>query len=129
MGRKEFLKWAKTMNENNTCNHSFSKSMNEPRPRLCIHCKEPEICQACIGYGDIHMCGKEMYQKEKPKPIIDLEYFKNYVETYHHSTHGGSKSIFIKDMLYGIGLAIDGDEYKMANGFAKFIDYLQREIL
>ncbi len=24
------------------CKHSYSKAMNQPHPRLCIHCKEPE---------------------------------------------------------------------------------------
>ena len=112
------------------CSHSYSKGMNEPRPRLCIHCNEPEICQACLGESEIHMCGKEMYMVKTEKPILDLEYFKNYVKTYQHTNHGGSKRIFIKDMLYGIGVAIgEDDEYRMANGYAKFINYLEEEIL
>jgi len=41
-----------------TCNHLYSRSINEPRPRLCIECGEPEECRACLGEGDIHMCGK-----------------------------------------------------------------------
>ena len=26
----------------NLCSHIYSRSINEPRPRLCVHCGEPE---------------------------------------------------------------------------------------
>ena len=39
------------------CNHLYSKGIGEPRPRLCINCGDPEICRACEGDGEIHMCG------------------------------------------------------------------------
>lgn len=42
--------------EKNTCTHIYSRSMFEPRPRLCERCKEPEVCDACNGDSDIHMC-------------------------------------------------------------------------
>ena len=35
----------------------YSRSLNEPRPRMCIHCKEPEVCKACTGTDTVHMCG------------------------------------------------------------------------
>ena len=50
------------------CSHSYSKSMNEPRPRLCVKCGEPEICQVCLGNGDIHICGKT--ESDNPPEII-----------------------------------------------------------
>ena len=40
----------------NSCNHIYSRGLEEPRPRLCMNCKEPEVCDACNGDGDIHMC-------------------------------------------------------------------------
>ena len=38
--------------------HIYSKSFSEPRPRLCVHCGMPEVCEACKGNGGFHMCGK-----------------------------------------------------------------------
>jgi len=43
-------------NKEENCNHIYSRGLGEPRPRLCEHCKKPEVCQACHGDGDIHMC-------------------------------------------------------------------------
>ena len=42
--------------------------------------------------------------------------FKKYVETYKPKHTGGMESVFIKDMLYGIGIAID-DKYRFGSGF------------
>jgi hypothetical protein len=42
--------------EKNICTHVYSRSMFEPRPRLCERCKEPEVCDACNGDSDTHMC-------------------------------------------------------------------------
>jgi dCMP deaminase len=46
----------KTMKEKE-CNHIYSRGLGEPRPRLCEHCKEPEVCKKCAwGWGGRHMC-------------------------------------------------------------------------
>lgn len=46
-------------NEVKICRHLYSKSINEPRPRRCINCGEPEVCKACNGeVGALHMCGQ-----------------------------------------------------------------------
>jgi len=41
--------------------HTYSKSMEQPYPRLCIYCKAPEIIkdQDLIKEGDIVICDKE----------------------------------------------------------------------
>ena len=36
---------------------------------------------------------------------------------------------FIKDMIYGIGLAVNGDKFKMADGYKRFEDLLLNEII
>lgn len=119
------------MGDKKQCIHSYSKSMNEPRPRLCIHCKEPEICLACLGNDSIHMCGKERVQKFKlKKGPVDLAYFKEYVESYQKGNYMNDKNTFIKDIIYGIGLAVSvDDEYKMADGYNLFLKYLAKEII
>ena len=60
--------------------------------------------------------------KEK-KHTVDLEYFKNYVETYSYTQFQYNET-FIKDMIYGIGLAIDGENFKMADGYKRFEEIL-----
>ena len=43
-----------------SCIHMYSRSLGEPRPRLCIHCGEPEVCLKCEDpeSDNLHMCGK-----------------------------------------------------------------------
>lgn len=60
--------------KNKYCNHLYSKALNQPRPRRCIHCGEPEMCLACKGEGEIHMCGKPSVQPISPDDIMgDME--------------------------------------------------------
>ena len=65
---------------------------------------------------------------EIKKHTVDLEYFKNYVETYDYTQFQYNET-FIKDMIYGIGLAIDGENFKMADGYKRFEEFLLNEII
>ena len=65
--------------------------------------------------------------KEK-KHTIDLEYFKKYVETYDYTEFEYNET-FIKDMIYGIGLAVNGDNFKMVDGYKRFEEFLLNEII
>ena len=65
---------------------------------------------------------------EIKKHTVDLEYFKNYVETYSYTQFQYNET-FIKDMIYGIGLAIDGENFKMADGYKRFEEFLLNEII
>jgi len=70
----------------------------------------------------------EIHDGESPVTVseFDLLHFKNYVNTYHKTKHGGDDdSIIVKDMLYGIGTSLDSENYKMADGFRKFWEYLK----
>ena len=62
------------------------------------------------------------------KHTVDLEYFKNYVETYSYTQFQYNET-FIKDMIYGIGLATDGENFKMADGYKRFEEFLLNEII
>jgi len=69
--------------------------------------------------------------KAKPKNKMknfDLEKFKNYVNTY--DTQIGfknySKETVINDFIYGIGICINEEEYKNADGFKRFKKYLSK---
>ena len=62
------------------------------------------------------------------KHTVDLEYFKNYVETYSYTQFQYNET-FIKDMIYGIGLSIDGENFKMADGYKRFEEFLLNEII
>ena len=64
----------------------------------------------------------------KKKPF-DLAAFKRYVKTYSESDAAGDEDIFVKDMLYGIGLALDPEKNSMHSGYKKFTDYLKTHIL
>jgi hypothetical protein len=65
--------------------------------------------------------------KEK-KHTVNLEYFKKYVETYDYTEFKYNET-FIKDMIYGIGLAIDGENFEMADGYKRFEEFLLNEII
>lgn len=55
-----------------TCSHIYSRGINEPRPRLCINCGEPEVCLACQGEGEIHMCGKPIEYPTLGEHIVEF---------------------------------------------------------
>ena len=65
---------------------------------------------------------------KKAKNTIDLKYFKKYVRSYNENDFEYNET-FIRDMLYGIGLSVDKDNFKMANGFRKFEDLLLDEVI
>jgi len=54
--------------------------------------------------------------------------FQKYVNTYD-ITFTMPRRIFINDMLYGIGLAVNPDEHRLNNGFAKFKKELLKHVL
>jgi hypothetical protein len=54
---------------------------------------------------------------------FDIDEFQKYVETYKER-HPDQQNIMFLDMLYGVGLAIDPEKFKGADGFDKFIDWL-----
>jgi hypothetical protein len=51
-----------------------------------------------------------------------LAFLKNYVNTYDKQAAWDdlTESGFIKDMVYGIGVALDEEKYSYANGFERF---------
>lgn len=55
---------------------------------------------------------------------------QHYVATYSDQAHyeDYSDETFINDMLYGIGLAMDGIEYAQAAGFDKFKQALRERL-
>ena len=66
----------------------------------------------------------------RKKQTFDFEKFKEYVNTYDPHKHGlGSDNTIIKDMVYGMGIALDEKKYSMADGFRKFVKHLVDLIL
>jgi len=66
----------------------------------------------------------------KEKSNFNIEKFKEYVNTYDPHKHGlGSDVTIIKDMVYGLGIALDEKKYSMADGFRRFIKHLVDIIL
>lgn len=66
----------KTENSTQNCSHTYSRSITEPRPRLCTKCKEPEICKACHGEDALHMCGKKegLNNTKRVYTELDMQY-------------------------------------------------------
>lgn len=64
------------------------------------------------------LSGKE--QTRSMKEVVT--FFQDYVSTY--SSQQGyeqyTDETFIMDILYGLGIALDPEEYKCADGFRKF---------
>ena len=54
---------------------------------------------------------------------FDIVYFQEYVETYRER-YPDDQNIMFLDMLYGIGISIDSDKYRGADGFRKFIEWI-----
>ncbi len=60
---------------------------------------------------------------------FDWKYFKQYVDTYDPTGHGVDDwNIILEDMLYGLGICIDEEEFQEATGYKKFRQYLRDSI-
>ena len=60
---------------------------------------------------------------------FDWEKFKNYVDTYNPKTDGGGNwHTIMLDMLYGIGISLDEEEFTGASGFKNFREYLKTDV-
>ena len=71
-----------------------------------------------------------MAKKNKKSFDFDFEKFKEYVNTYDPKTTGGGRdTTIVKDMVYGLGIALDDEKYSMADGFRKFMKHLVNIIL
>lgn len=70
------------------CSHTYSKSMNEPRPRLCTKCVELEICKACQTNVRLHMCGKKngLDNKKLIYTELDMHYAVSYAVAHPEIT-------------------------------------------
>lgn len=53
-------------------------------------------------------------------------YWATYDEQYGYKEWG--KDMFLRDALYGVGIAVDGEKYRYANGFERFINDLRKRI-
>ncbi len=61
---------------------------------------------------------------------FDWNKFKEYVNTYDPEKHGLSNDVtIIKDMIYGLGIAIDDDRYGAAAGYVRFLKYLEAAVI
>ncbi len=57
---------------------------------------------------------------------FDMEKFKEYVNTYDKRKNGlDNDETIVKDMLYGIGLCLDKEEYSFVGGYKKFKTFLK----
>ena len=54
---------------------------------------------------------------------FDIVHFQDYVGTYHER-HPDHQNIMFLDMLYGVGICVDSEKYKGADGFKKFIEWI-----
>jgi len=58
-----------------------------------------------------------------------IDKFKQYINTYKLKHACGHQFTFIEDMLYGLGIAVDPEEFQYFNGFQKFKARLRKDHL
>jgi len=60
------------------------------------------------------------------KKKFDFDAFMEYVNTYDPKRHAlDEPETILKDMIYGLGLSLDKDRYKFADGYGRFKYYLE----
>lgn len=61
---------------------------------------------------------------------FDFEKFKNYVNTYPTDPIDilSNKDIIL-DMLYGLGISLEPQEYRWRTGFSLFLNYLLSDVI
>lgn len=75
-----------------------------------------------------------MADKFKKSDDFDMEaavkrmqhYWNTYDEQNEYKDWG--KDMFLRDALYGVGIAVDEERYKFGNGFVRFINDLRKRI-
>lgn len=66
------------------------------------------------------------YENNKGEFEFDWKKFKDYVNTYDPKYHANNDyKIIIEDMLYGIGISVDG-KFKWPKGYKKFKDFIEK---
>lgn len=60
--------------------------------------------------------------KRPCREIVD--YFQDYIDSYD-VRYLRDKNTLIHDILYGLGMAIDPEEYRWADGYEEFKSYLK----
>lgn len=59
--------------------------------------------------------------KEQKRVKKIVEKFKKYVDTYPEEMYlNYSEEIIVDDILYGLGISLDFEEYSFAQGYIKF---------
>lgn len=58
---------------------------------------------------------------------FDFESLQKFVNTYDPCSLSAKSQLL--DMLYGVGLALDGEQYAYADGFKRFLEYLRNEVI
>lgn len=69
--------------------------------------------------------------KEQERVKKAIEYLIHYMDTYplQYGYQDYSDEIIIDDVLYGLGVALNGEEFQYAQGFQKFKQYLLAHIM
>lgn len=78
------------------------------------------------------MANKNLLGKRDTDFDIDVavKYMRHYWETYDKQTgyESYNENMFLRDALYGVGVAIDANKYSMGNGFEQFIKDLGKRV-
>lgn len=65
----------------------------------------------------------------KEKVIAGVDSLKHYVNTYTPDTCFNNGNVFVDDILYGLGVAIDAEKYSFANGYSEFKKLLVNKLV
>lgn len=76
------------------------------------------------------MKGEIAMTARQKKVDAAIKYLVNYMTTYDKQMGylDYTDETIIEDVLYGLGVALDGEKYKWANGFAKFKERLANHL-
>lgn len=71
-----------------------------------------------------------MKYNKTPRLLPALNRLRRYLADYEDQTyfHEYTDEVFIKDVLYGLGIALEPQVYNMADGFEKFCRRLAESI-
>lgn len=67
---------------------------------------------------------RELKKTMKPRTDkFDIVHFQEYVGTYTER-YPDQQNIMFLDMLYGVGICVDPEKFKGADGFDRFIEWV-----
>lgn len=73
-----------------------------------------------MNHEQLHRIHQDLSYTQSEKVEASIKAFQHYMNTYTYETCGGNAEVFMSDVLYMLGVALDPEKYRFGDGFTRF---------